>query len=706
MSEPLFPGVAHDARGHLALRFYEAVLSVVTFAGARAAAAGGEPNDVLDEHPFLRAYLRELPLPHTGEVRSDEALRWLADRVRRWEKTVRAHLPLRALRGEPGFGDAQVLALLVVGMVEEDARFGALFAAAQDGVRRPTVALVHQIVAGATDGADGAAGDAWALCRPLLEAGLVEALNPGDPRAEWQLRVPAPLWTAVAGETPAEPLPGVRWHPSGSFAPLDEMMLDDDARRRAAEAGILLGSGRAEVLVVRGLAGSERLELVGALARGLGRGVLEAVPPGPELPPAWRVLGPLGALLGAVPAFVLEMGPGETFDVPAGGGWRGPAAVVAGHNGGLRGAAAERAVVVHLPPESPALRRRHWSRALPGSPPATHAALADAYTLGGRYIHRAAELAQGHAALEGRPAVTAADVRAAARSINRQQLDALAARLEDGGGWERLVLHRSTAAELLHLERRCRHRERLADALGGGMPGGMNRGVRALFQGPSGTGKTLAARVLASELGLDLYRVDLSTIVNKYIGETEKNLARVLGRAEDLDVVLLLDEGDSLMGRRTEVRSSNDRWANLETNYLLQRLDSYTGIVFVTTNSPGSIDAAFHRRMDAVVRFHLPEVEERWLLWQRHLPPSHEVGAEALEDAAARFELTGGQIRNAAVDAALLGLASPAGVVGEGELAAAVEAEYRKAGASYPRQPALPAAARQDALSAFLGAIS
>ncbi|HYH82812.1 MAG TPA: AAA family ATPase, partial [Longimicrobium sp.] len=602
MSGSLFPGVAHDARGHLGLRYYEAVLAVVAYAGARAAASGAEPDAVLDEHPFLHAYLREVPLPHEGEVRCDDALRWLRREVRRWEAAVRARLPLRALRDEPGFGDAQVLALLVVGMVEEDARFGALFAAAQGGAsRRPTVALVHQVVAGATDGADGAAGDAWALCRPLLDAGLVEALNPGDPRADWQLRVPAPLWTAVSGDTPAEPLPGVRWHPPASFATLDELVLDDAPRGRAAEAGALLASGRAEVLVVRGLAGSERLELVGAVARGLGRGVLEAVPPGPGVPEAWRVLGALAALVGAVPAFVLEMGPGETFEVPAWGGCRVPAAVVAGHDGGVGGAAAERAVLVHLPPETPALRRRHWARALPGAPAATHAALAEAYTLGGRYVRRAAELAQGHAALDGRAEVTTEDVRAAARSINRQQLDALAARLEDGGGWERLVLHRSTAAELLHLERRCRHREQLAGALGDGIPGGMNRGVRALFQGPSGTGKTLAARVLASELGLDLYRVDLSTIVNKYIGETEKNLARVLGRAEDLDVVLLLDEGDSLMGKRTEVRSSNDRWANLETNYLLQRLDTYTGIVFVTTNSPGSIDSAFQRRMDAVV---------------------------------------------------------------------------------------------------------
>ncbi len=130
---------------------------------------------------------------------------------------------------------------------------------------------------------------------------------------------------------------------------------------------------------------------------------------------------------------------------------------------------------------------------------------------------------------------------------------------------------------------------------------GPGSGVRALFTGASGTGKTLAATVLGSRLGLDVYRLDLAAVVNKYIGETEKNLHRVLTTAEELDVVLLIDEGDSLLGRRTEVRNANDRYANLETNYLLQRLEHYRGIVVVTTNAADHIDPAFQRRMDVVV---------------------------------------------------------------------------------------------------------
>jgi SpoVK/Ycf46/Vps4 family AAA+-type ATPase len=208
--------------------------------------------------------------------------------------------------------------------------------------------------------------------------------------------------------------------------------------------------------------------------------------------------------------------------------------------------------------------------------------------------------------------------------------------------------------------------------------------VRALLTGPSGTGKTLAARILAAELGMDLYRVDLAAVINKYIGETEKNLHRVLSTAEDLDVVLLLDEGDALLGSRTEVRSANDRYANLETNYLLQRLESYQGIVLITTNAAENIDTAFQRRMDVAINFTAPQAEERWHIWQLHLPPASAVDAAALERVAARCAMTGGQIRNAAQLATLLALDSPFGVVTEAHLEQAVHSEYRKAGATSP----------------------
>src|SRR5262249_43567362 len=143
----------------------------------------------------------------------------------------------------------------------------------------------------------------------------------------------------------------------------------------------------------------------------------------------------------------------------------------------------------------------------------------------------------------------------------------------------------------------------------------LGTGVRALLTGPSGTGKTLAARVLAARLELDLYRLDLATVVNKYIGETEKNLSRVFARAEELDVALLLDEGDALLTQRTDVQTSHDRYANLETNYLLQRLETFEGILIVTTNAADRIDSAFQRRMDVVIEFRAPDAAERLEIW-------------------------------------------------------------------------------------------
>jgi SpoVK/Ycf46/Vps4 family AAA+-type ATPase len=214
-------------------------------------------------------------------------------------------------------------------------------------------------------------------------------------------------------------------------------------------------------------------------------------------------------------------------------------------------------------------------------------------------------------------------------------------------------------------------------------------GVRVLLAGPSGTGKTLAARLLASVLGKELYALDLSSVVNKYIGETEKNLDAVFTRAEELDVVLLLDEGDALMTRRTDVQSSNDRYANLETNFLLQRLEAYEGILVVSTNAGDRIDGAFRRRMDVVIEFRAPDAMERWHIWQLHLPPSHLVDADAVDEIAGRCVLTGGQIRNAVLHASLLALAGDrddgaGAAVTSAHVEEAVRREYRKAGLVCP----------------------
>ena len=216
----------------------------------------------------------------------------------------------------------------------------------------------------------------------------------------------------------------------------------------------------------------------------------------------------------------------------------------------------------------------------------------------------------------------------------------------------------------------------LSKTLGGGIPGGMNRGVRALFEGPSGTGKTLAARVLAAELGRDLYRVDLSQVVSKYIGETEKNLRRVFDAAEEGGAILLFDEADALFGKRTEVRDSHDRYANIEVSYLLQRMESYRGLAILTTNMKSVLDTAFLRRIRFIVHFPFPDMGHRAEIWRRIFPvktPTENLDNSKL----ARLNIAGGNIRNIALHAAFL--AADAGQpVGMRHLLHAARGEYSK----------------------------
>jgi hypothetical protein len=341
------------------------------------------------------------------------------------------------------------------------------------------------------------------------------------------------------------------------------------------------------------------------------------------------------------------------------------------------------ALTLPLPPPSEEQRARFWQMAdLPVSEE-NAAIIASRFLLTGGRIVRVGRLAHNHMTLAGRTEAVADDIREAMRAANRQALETLATPLTAVPGWSSLVVPQRVASELDVLEARCRGRERLLDHVGPAFKHNLTRGVRALFSGPSGTGKTLAARALAGALQMDVYRVDLAAVVNKYIGETEKNLNRIFTYAEELDIILLLDEGDSLMTQRTDVKGANDRYANLETNFLLQRLESYEGIILITTNASQRIDQAFIRRLDVVVDFVLPEARERRLLWQIHLPPVHAIDEGFLERVVQRCKLSGGQIRNTALHASLLALHEQRPVAAE-DLSAALQREYRKAGHPFP----------------------
>jgi SpoVK/Ycf46/Vps4 family AAA+-type ATPase len=205
-------------------------------------------------------------------------------------------------------------------------------------------------------------------------------------------------------------------------------------------------------------------------------------------------------------------------------------------------------------------------------------------------------------------------------------------------------------------------------------------GLTALFVGAPGTGKTMAAEIVAGTLGLDLYRIDLAAVVSKYIGETEKNLEKIFRAADQGDAVLLFDEADAIFGKRSEVRDARDRYANVEVAYLLQRLEAYAGLAVLTTNLRGNIDEAFIRRLDSVIEFPLPEEAERLRIWQLALPNEAPLDVSVdLPFLARKFKLAGGHIRNIALTAGFLA-ADDAQVIGMAHLVRATRREYQKLG--------------------------
>lgn len=302
-----------------------------------------------------------------------------------------------------------------------------------------------------------------------------------------------------------------------------------------------------------------------------------------------------------------------------------------------------------------------------------------AHRLDAGQLRRAADTAVRTAALDGRP-VSPDDLRTAVRAQNGAGLARLARRVEPAVGWDDLVLPAPTHRRLRELAVRARHRDQVLGQWGMRPGGGRGRGVIALFAGSSGTGKTMSAEVVAADLGMDLYVVDLSTVVDKYVGETEKNLERIFTEASAVDAVLLFDEADAIFGKRSEVKDSHDKHANMESAYLLQRMESFDGIAILTTNLRANLDEAFTRRLDVVADFPVPDATQRLALWERclgdRLPRAGDLDLAFCAD---RFELAGGSIRACAVTAAYFAAASGEPLTMP-QVVTAVAQEYRKLG--------------------------
>ncbi|MEV0020790.1 ATP-binding protein [Streptomyces atroolivaceus] len=319
-----------------------------------------------------------------------------------------------------------------------------------------------------------------------------------------------------------------------------------------------------------------------------------------------------------------------------------------------------------------------WRAALGEEPEFDLAPVVAAYRLGPGGIDRASRAALDLAAFDGTE-LSAAHLRLAARQQSASGLERHARRIRPDVGWSDLVLPEGPLAQLRELVLRAQHRDRVLGDWRLSAGGGRGRGVVGLFAGDSGTGKTLSAEVVAGALGLDLYVVQLPSVVDKYVGETEKNLERIFTEADRTDAVLLFDEADAVFGKRSEVSSSNDRHANMESAYLLQRLESFDGIALLTTNLRSNIDDAFTRRLDLVVDFPFPDEKQRLALWWHSL--AHVPCADDIDPAscAADFELAGGSIRSAVVTAAYAAAGRGDGV-STADLLAGAQREYRKAG--------------------------
>jgi SpoVK/Ycf46/Vps4 family AAA+-type ATPase len=277
--------------------------------------------------------------------------------------------------------------------------------------------------------------------------------------------------------------------------------------------------------------------------------------------------------------------------------------------------------------------------------------------------------------------ITIEDITDAVRGRLRHRLKDIADVVTTTLEWKDLVLREDVADRIVELLSVVKHQDLVMNDWGFGRRVDYGRALSALFSGPPGTGKTMIAGLIAKELGLELFRVDLSRVVSKWVGETEKNLGLAFDEAKNAHAILLFDEADALFGKRTEVKSANDRYSNLETNYLLQRIESFEGIVLLTTNKEPQIDEAFRRRLRFHIDFPTPNDDERELLWRSMIPASAPIaGPIDFQSLAARYKMSGGYIKNAVVRAAYLAAASQEPALSQAVLERAARLEWEEMG--------------------------
>lgn len=496
---------------------------------------------------------------------------------------------------------------------------------------------------------------------PLVQAGVLR-LDEEAPLPLRALRIHPSLWAVLCGHDPG-------WKNCTPLAEGDAALLPEPLRKDLPYVAGLVGDQRIRGLVVRGNPGSGRDIVATELAAALGRRAMN-VPI-----EQWRgepALGEAARYANWLPVLRPQLGPGEAYDPPQHANC--PVVILLGTDGAV---AARDYLGMQISVPRQAERNELWKQQLGRKKLA--AEIAANSLLSGSDIVKVAQSAQLIAGRCGEN-LAATHIAAARRELGADQLRQLA-QIEDRTVTEdAIVLSPQVASGLEHIVERTRRRESMWSGLGPTLQASRTSGVRAMFVGESGTGKTLAASHVATRLGAPLYRVDLSAVMNKYIGESEKNLANLLDHAAASDVLLLFDEADSVFGRRGDGGDTGERYANMLTNFLLTRIEHHPGVVLLTTNSRDRIDEAFMRRLDRIIDFPMPAFEQRLQLWQKHLG-NRGPGEETYRTLASYCDFAGGQIRNVVLSAAV---SSAGGSITTEHLVQGLIIEYRKIGRELP----------------------
>ncbi|MFJ2092647.1 ATP-binding protein [Streptomyces sp. NPDC087901] len=644
----------------------------------RHAVEARQRTDPDPEDAFRGLYLTD---ENIARLLDEDGARCFPEPVRGDAALVDGKTPTRltSLQADFGLTGLDIEILLIALVPDLDDRFEAFYGYLNDDVtrRRPSIGLALGLCG--LSPADAVARGRLAARAPLRHAGLLLAEDLDRPFLSRALRVPDRVTAHLLGDDTRDPRLAdllAPWHAVagvGDPAPLARVLAEGLPLAYLSEdqggAGTALAAS-ALTLAGLGVLGLDlaRLAEDPAPADAVRSLVREA-----RLTHAGLVCAPLDALSREHPHLLRLL---TATPVPT---------VMVGRAPWDASWSTIPPLLLHAPRVEPSARAALWSDAYEHATSTLHPPTIDPdhllapFLLTPEQVTGAARSAAQTAQLDG-GALTPDHVRRGARAQNAAGLDRLARRIEPAVTWHDLVLPPDAHAQLRELTARARHRDRVLGEWGMRPGGGRGRGVSALFAGDSGTGKTMSAEVIAADLGLDLYTVDLATVIDKYVGETEKNLERIFTEAAGVNGVLLFDEADAIFGKRSDVKDAHDRYANVESAYLLQRMESFDGLAILATNLRANLDDAFTRRLDLVVDFPVPDPEQRLVLWERCLGPVLPRGTDLdLVFCAENFELAGGNIRSIAVTAAYLA-ADSGGAVTMSTLIHAIQREYQKLG--------------------------